>query len=93
MKKTLLITLIAVAAGVWMIPEMARAETFRLTIGAGHPVPASSWVAPMQSFLQVEVKNGSSKRPDIKLNGWKPTAVPLPSSARSWRLWRMDSWI
>ena len=67
MKKTLLITLIAVAAGVWMIPEMARPETFRLTIGAGHPVPASSWVAPMQSFLQVEVKKWVEQKTGHKI--------------------------
>jgi C4-dicarboxylate-binding protein DctP len=67
MKKTLIITLILVAAGVWMIPEMARAETFRLTIGAGHPVPASSWVAPMQSFLQVEVKKRVEQKTGHKI--------------------------
>ncbi len=67
MKKILVITVLAVAAGMWMAPEMARAETFRLTIGAGHPVPASSWVAPMQSFLQVEVKKRVEQKTKHKI--------------------------
>ncbi len=56
MKRILVITLLAGVVGLGMIPGMTRAETFRLTIGAGHPVPAASWVLPMQTFLQVEVK-------------------------------------
>jgi TRAP-type C4-dicarboxylate transport system substrate-binding protein len=56
MRRNLIVTLVAMVAGVWMIPGQVQAETFRLTIGAGHPVPAASWVAPMQTFLQVEVK-------------------------------------
>jgi len=55
MKKSLVAMLLA-AVAVYALPRSADAETFRLTIGAGHPVPAASWVAPMQSFLQVEVK-------------------------------------
>ena len=53
MQKTMLAALFAALAAP---ASVAHAETFRLTIGAGHPVPAASWVAPMQTFLQVEVK-------------------------------------
>ena len=52
MKKLLALLVATLAA----MPVTIYAETFRLTIGAGHPVPAASWVAPMQSFLEVEVK-------------------------------------
>jgi TRAP-type C4-dicarboxylate transport system substrate-binding protein len=51
-----LVALLAIAAAASMVPGSTAAETFRLTIGAGHPVPAASWVAPMQSYLEVEVK-------------------------------------
>ena len=44
MNKTLFATLLA-ALAVSALPQTAQAETFRLTIGAGHPVPAASWVA------------------------------------------------
>jgi TRAP-type C4-dicarboxylate transport system substrate-binding protein len=67
MKKILAIALLAVTATVWMIPGPARAETFRLTIGAGHPVPAASWVAPMQTFLQVEVKKRVEQKTGHKI--------------------------
>ncbi len=50
-----------------MRPELSRAETFRLTIGAGHPVPTSSWVAPMQTFMQVEVKKRVEQKTGHKI--------------------------
>jgi len=67
MKKILVMTLLAVAAAVSMVPATTQAETFRLTIGAGHPVPAASWVAPMQSFLQVEVKKRVEQKTGHKI--------------------------
>jgi TRAP-type C4-dicarboxylate transport system substrate-binding protein len=66
MKNTLVATLLA-AVAVSTIPRMAHAETFRLTIGAGHPVPAASWVAPMQSFMQVEVKKRVEQKTKHKI--------------------------
>lgn len=55
MNKSVIATIFA-ALALSMSVRVTHAETFRLTIGAGHPVPAASWVAPMQTFLQVEVK-------------------------------------
>lgn len=66
MNKTLVATLFA-AVAVSASVRMAHAETFRLTIGAGHPVPAASWVAPMQSFLQVEVKKRVEQKTPHKI--------------------------
>src|SRR3970040_965217 len=64
MQKTILAALLAaVAAPV----SVAHAETFRLTIGAGHPVPAAWWVAPMQTFLQVEVKKRVEQKTPHKI--------------------------
>ena len=65
--KTTLIAPLLVAVAVATIPRMAHAETFRLTIGAGHPVPAASWVAPMQSFMQVEVKKRVEQKTGHKI--------------------------
>ena len=42
--------------GLLLTPAGAAAETFRLTIGAGHPVDASAWITSMRDYLQVEVK-------------------------------------
>lgn len=67
MRKIFVVALLMVLAGGWMVPEISRAETFRLTIGAGHPVPASSWVAPMQTFLQVEVKKRVEQKTGHKI--------------------------
>lgn len=64
MQKTIIAALFAAVA----VPvSVAHAETFRLTIGAGHPVPAASWVAPMQSFLQVEVKKRVEQKTPHKI--------------------------
>jgi TRAP-type C4-dicarboxylate transport system substrate-binding protein len=66
MNRFLLATLVAASAA--SVPlSAAQAETFRLTIGAGHPVPAASWVAPMQSFLQVEAKKRVEQRTPHKI--------------------------
>ncbi|HEU4646134.1 MAG TPA: C4-dicarboxylate TRAP transporter substrate-binding protein [Burkholderiales bacterium] len=64
MQKTLIAALFAALAAPISV---AHAETFRLTIGAGHPVPAASWVAPMQSFLQVEVKKRVEQKTPHKI--------------------------
>jgi TRAP-type C4-dicarboxylate transport system substrate-binding protein len=56
-----------VTAAAWMAPGTTSAETFRLTIGAGHPVPAASWVAPMKSFLEVEVKKRVEQKTPHKI--------------------------
>ena len=39
-----------------LLPGTVRAETFRLVIGAGHPVDASVWITSMRDYFQVEVK-------------------------------------
>ena len=39
-----------------LLPGTAPAETFRLVIGAGHPVDASVWITSMRDYFQVEVK-------------------------------------
>jgi TRAP-type C4-dicarboxylate transport system substrate-binding protein len=62
-----IVALLAVVAALWMVPGTSRAETFRLTIGAGHPVPAASWVAPMKSFLEVEVKKRVEQKTPHKI--------------------------
>ena len=67
MRRMFIVVLVVMFAGGWMIPEISRAETFRLTIGAGHPVPASSWVAPMQTFLQVEAKKRVEQKTGHKI--------------------------
>ncbi len=56
MKKILAVVVCAVIAGLGFGWGPVQAETFRLTIGAGHPVDASAWITPMRDFLQVEVK-------------------------------------
>jgi TRAP-type C4-dicarboxylate transport system substrate-binding protein len=65
--KTSLIATLTAAVAVSVSASMAYAETFRLTIGAGHPVPAASWVAPMQSFLQVEAKKRVEQKTSHKI--------------------------
>ncbi len=67
MRKIFIVALVMALAGGWTVPEISRAETFRLTIGAGHPVPASSWVAPMQTFMQVEVKKRVEQKTGHKI--------------------------
>jgi TRAP-type C4-dicarboxylate transport system substrate-binding protein len=62
-----IVALLAVTAAAWMAPGTTSAETFRLTIGAGHPVPAASWVAPMKSFLEVEVKKRVEQKTPHKI--------------------------
>jgi TRAP-type C4-dicarboxylate transport system substrate-binding protein len=64
MQKTIIAALFAALAAP---ASVAHAETFRLTIGAGHPVPAASWVAPMQTFLQVEVKRRVEQKTPHKI--------------------------
>ncbi len=63
--KRILALLVVVAIST--MPVTSHAETFRLTIGAGHPVPAASWVAPMQSFLEVEVKKRVEQKTPHKI--------------------------
>ena len=47
---------LVLVGGLLLLPAGASAETFRLTIGAGHPVDASAWITSMRDYLQVEVK-------------------------------------
>lgn len=56
MKNIVRITGIFLLAVAVLLPGTAPAETFRLVIGAGHPVDASVWITPMRDFFQVEVK-------------------------------------
>ena len=56
MKKAFLYLTIIVLAVFFCFPGVTLAKTFRLVIGAGHPVDAAVWITPMRDFLQVEVK-------------------------------------
>ncbi len=56
MKKIGVVIVCMLIAGLSIPSEQVQAETFRLTIGAGHPVDASVWITSMRDFLQVEVK-------------------------------------
>lgn len=56
MGKVVRITFVVMTAAFLLLSGTARAETFRLVIGAGHPVDASVWITSMRDFFQVEVK-------------------------------------
>lgn len=56
MKKAFLYLIIFVLTVFFSFPGVTLAKTFRLVIGAGHPVDASVWITPMRDFMQVEVK-------------------------------------
>lgn len=56
MKKVARITFVVMVAAFLLVSGTAWAETFRLTIGAGHPVDAAAWITSMRDYLQVEVK-------------------------------------
>lgn len=56
MGKFIRITCVVMTAVFLLLSGTARAETFRLVIGAGHPVDASVWITSMRDFFQVEVK-------------------------------------
>src|SRR5512137_1550268 len=56
MRTRWIVALLALVVGLLLAPAGAPAETFRLTIGAGHPVDASAWITSMRDYLQVEVK-------------------------------------
>ncbi len=60
MKKTL--TAIALAAGIAAAAPAAQAETFRLSIGAGHPADAAVWITTMRDFFAPEVKKRVKER-------------------------------
>jgi TRAP-type C4-dicarboxylate transport system substrate-binding protein len=57
----------AVAVGLLLAPAGVAADTFRLTIGAGHPVDASAWITSMRDYLQVEVKKRVESRTPHKI--------------------------
>ncbi|HBB15929.1 MAG TPA: C4-dicarboxylate ABC transporter substrate-binding protein [Syntrophus sp. (in: bacteria)] len=56
MKKGARITCVVMTAVILLLSGTARATTFRLVIGAGHPVDAAVWVTSMRDFFQVEIK-------------------------------------
>ena len=56
MKKAFLYLTIFVMTVFFCFPGVTLAKTFRLVIGAGHPVDAAVWITPMRDFMQVEVK-------------------------------------
>lgn len=56
MGKVARITFVVMTAALLLLSGTVRAETFRLVIGAGHPVAASVWITSMRDFFQVEVK-------------------------------------
>jgi TRAP-type C4-dicarboxylate transport system substrate-binding protein len=56
MKQVARITFVFMVAAFLLASGTVWAETFRLTIGAGHPVDASTWITSMRDYMQVEVK-------------------------------------
>ena len=56
MKKTVVFMSLVLVMVICFLPGRAAAKTYRLVIGAGHPVDAAVWITPMRDFLQVEVK-------------------------------------
>jgi len=56
MKKVFLYATIFVLSVFFCFPGATFAKTFRLVIGAGHPVDAAVWITPMRDFMQVEIK-------------------------------------
>jgi TRAP-type C4-dicarboxylate transport system substrate-binding protein len=56
MKQVARITFVVMVAAFLLVSGTALAETFRLTIGAGHPVDASTWITSMRDYMQVEIK-------------------------------------
>ncbi len=56
MKKAFLYLTILVLTVFFCFPGVALAKTFRLVIGAGHPVDAAVWITPMRDYMQVKVK-------------------------------------
>ena len=64
----------------------AAAETFRLTIGAGHPADAAVWITTMRDFLAPEISQARRpRRPGTRSSGSTPTAVRSASSASAWK--------
>jgi TRAP-type C4-dicarboxylate transport system substrate-binding protein len=55
MKRTLATVLSALSVSALVLSGAAQAETFRLTIGAGHPADASIWITTMRDFLAPEI--------------------------------------
>src|SRR4030043_49588 len=56
MKQVARIAFAVMVAAFLLVSGTAWAETFRLTIGAGHPVDASPWIPSMRDYMHVEVK-------------------------------------
>jgi len=56
MRKVARMTFVFMMAAFLLGSATAWGETFRLTIGAGHPVDASTWITSMRDYLEVEVK-------------------------------------
>ena len=56
MKKAFSYSIIILLAVFFCFPGVTLAKTFRLVIGAGHPIDAAVWITPMRDFIQVEVK-------------------------------------
>ena len=56
MKKSILVISVFLILAFCILPANVSAKTFRLVIGAGHPVDAAVWITPMRDYLQVEVK-------------------------------------
>ena len=81
MKKAFLYLTIFALTMFFCFPGVTLAKTFRLVIGAGHPVDAAVWITPMRDFLQVEVKKRVEAETEHKIEGSRPTAGRLPNWA------------
>lgn len=62
----LLVLLVLIAVG-----APARAETFRLSIGAGHPADAAVWITMMRDFFAAEVAKRVETKTQHKIE-WVP---------------------
>lgn len=60
MKRQVLKVVVAAAIAALGVGS-AAAETFRLTIGAGHPADASIWITAMRDFLAPEISKRAEK--------------------------------
>ena len=56
MKKGVVVLAVIIGIVTCFLTINASAETFRLVIGAGHPVDASVWITSMRDYMQVEIK-------------------------------------
>lgn len=65
--KKLVINIIAAAVMVTVGASSALADTFRLTIGSGHPADAAIWITAMRDFLAPEISKRVAEKTGHKI--------------------------